>query len=222
MFKRFSAALYSIYNQLVTHDIYKINIGKWFALGGDEKYILKHNLNGQSVVFDVGGFTGVFSDSVIIKYDPEIYIFEPVEKYYAILCEKYKSNKKAHIFKFGLADKTYEDKINLLDDKTSVFGSSESKESVKITDINTFFQEHPEIVKVDLMSINIEGGEYALLTRLIDTGLIAKIDFIQVQFHKVVENYAALRESLVSKLKQTHTQKFSFPFVWDGFEKKHS
>ena len=39
------------------------------------------------------------------------------------------------------------------------------------------------IERIDLIKINIEGGEYDLLPAIIDSGLIKRIKYIQVQFH---------------------------------------
>lgn len=36
---------------------------------------------------------------------------------------------------------------------------------------------------IGLMKINIEGGEYELLERMIELGIINKVKDIQIQFH---------------------------------------
>ena len=40
--------------------------------------------------------------------------------------------------------------------------------------------------KIDLLKINIEGGEYEVLENLIENDLIKNIDNIQIQFHDFV------------------------------------
>jgi hypothetical protein len=58
---------------------------------------------------------------------------------------------------------------------------------------------------VDLMKINIEGGEYELLEHLIARGLTKRIRNIQVQFHEDVMAGAAGRmERIQSRLAETH------------------
>ena len=55
------------------------------------------------------------------------------------------------------------------------------------------------------MKINIEGGEYELLERLIAADLIRKIDDIQVQFHNFVPDAAARMERCKARCgRRTH------------------
>ena len=48
-------------------------------------YLINHNLNKDSIVFEVWWYTWVWADKMIDKYDPNMYIFEPVKEYYNIL-----------------------------------------------------------------------------------------------------------------------------------------
>ena len=73
---------------------------------------------------------------------------------------------------------------------------------------------------IDLISINIEGGEYSLLDRIIESGFISHIKELQVQFHTTVPNAAKERKRIVEKLLQTHNSSYSYPFVWEGFVRK--
>ena len=57
-------------------------------------------------------------------------------------------------------------------------------EEIEIVDMQDWINRR-EINKIALIKINIEGGEYELLDRLIETNLIEKIEDIQVQFHEM-------------------------------------
>jgi hypothetical protein len=72
---------------------------------------------------------------------------------------------------------------------------------------------------VDLMKINIEGGEYELLEHLIARGLTKRIRNIQVQFHEDVMAGAAGRmERIQSRLAETHHLTYQERFVWENWE----
>ena len=72
-------------------------------------------------------------------------------------------------------------------------------------------------MKIDLMKINIEGAEYAVILDMIDRGIIQKVDNIQVQFHDIGKpgEYEKIKE----KLLLTHKQTWWVPFVWENWER---
>jgi hypothetical protein len=65
------------------------------------------------------------------------------------------------------------------------------------------------------MKINIEGGEYELLPRMIESGIIDKIKLLQIQFHEISEDSLSQMNKIREKLKSTHNQVFAYPFVWE-------
>ena len=72
------------------------------------------------------------------------------------------------------------------------------------------------------MKINIEGAEYKLLDRIIDTGLINNINHLQIQFHKKdIENPEYKREKAISKLSETHNNIWSYYYVWERWSNKN-
>ena len=78
-------------------------------------------------------------------------------------------------------------------------------------------------ISIDLMSINIEGNEYYLLKRIIDSEMINNIINILVQFHEWYPSMTeskVLRNQIHTKLNKTHKLVFSYDFVWEKWEKK--
>ena len=65
------------------------SIKKWFADNGDATHNLNHNLNRDSIVLDIGGYTGVWASQILEKYDCQIYILEPVPDFYKILKQRF-------------------------------------------------------------------------------------------------------------------------------------
>ena len=219
MFKRVAALFYFIFHKLVTRDEFRANMGYWFAIDGDNKYLLKHRLNSKSIVFEVGGYTGVFTGKLLKRYQPQIYVFEPVKQFVKELNRKFGKKKNVFIYDFGLGASNKQVEFNLVEDETSLYRKSEKTELVEIVDIADFVKSK-KIKQIDLMSVNIEGGEYELLERIIDTGIVKRIKFIQMQFHNVVDNALVQRGELIDRLLETHEIAFSVPFVWEGFRLK--
>jgi hypothetical protein len=82
-----------------------------------------------------------------------------------------------------------------------------------------FFHRH-SIESVDLVKINIEGGEYDLLDHLIAEGLIERIRDVQVQFHDFVPGAEARRAAIRHGLEATHVVTYDEPFVWENWRRK--
>jgi len=74
--------------------------------------------------------------------------------------------------------------------------------------------------EIDLISINAEGGEYDMLRRMIDTGLVARCKNIQVQFHNFHPDAEHLRNELRAGLAKTHSESFCYKWVWESWARK--
>lgn len=191
---------------------------KWVKDNGDGNLLTNYPLDNNSIVLDVGGYVGVFTDQLNNLYQPKIEILEPVKSFYSILQKKYKSRRNIRVHNFGLSGKTRTDYIAISGDGSSQFADSRRKEKVSLIDVKQVTKKYK---KIDLVSVNVEGAEYEILGRLIDSGEIKKIKFLQVQFHDIMPNSKAKRNKLIKQLNKTHKKKFQYPFVWESFERKN-
>jgi len=223
--KALLAIPFYFWNLIVIGNTHKTQIAKWYFYQGEQKHLINHNLNSNSIVFDVGGYLGIFSDAIIQKYDPNIYIFEPIKEYVEILESKYKNNTKVHIINKGLSSKASEVDIHKTGETSSLYLEPENKlkdlssEKIELIDISEVFQ-NLNISSIDLCSINIEGAEYDLLDAIISRDLIQKIKVIQIQFHQNIPEYKKRRKNVIKKLLVTHNVSYSFPYVWECFSIK--
>ena len=196
---------------------WKYYYSKWIVDDGENALLTKYPLGPESTVVDVGGYTGNFSDKIVSLYNPHLIIFEPVKRYYKILKNKYLNNKKVNVYNHGLSDKNSVQKIYLSDDGTSLFKKSDRSEKIKLIDVSIFLKRFRSI---DLSSINIEGAEYDVLKRLLETEQIKKIKFLQVQFHSFVPQADKKRRDIIKMMFKTHRIHFSYRFVWESFKLK--
>ncbi len=174
-------------------------------------------LTAESIVLDLGGYNGEWTEHIYNKYQPTIYIFEPVESFYKRIVEKFKNNSKIHSFNYGLSDEDREEFINLDENASSVFGARRDI-SIQLRDIVRVIEEL-DLAKIDLMKINIEGGEFQVLPRLIEAGFVERITDIQVQFHHFYPDAKRLREEIRAKLFKTHHLTYDYPFVFENWRK---
>ena len=202
------------------NQIQAARVVSWFADKGDETLRLDYGLDENSIVFDIGGYKGEFARDIFCKYGANIYVFEPLKEFYDICINRFKKNKKVHSYHFGLADRTFNTHIHVSDNASSIFNVDGIKTKITLKSISDFLNEN-NIELVDLMKINIEGGEYDLLESLIDKGLISKFRNIQVQFHDfIIDNPRERMENIQKELMKTHKLTFQYDFVWENWKLK--
>lgn len=192
----------------------------WSAVNGDTTLRLNYNLNENSVVLDLGGYKGEFASDIYNKYSSTIYVFEPILSFYEIIKNKFSNNSKVHVFPFGLGNKNEQMKISLTDNSSSVYINSNQFELIQIKSIIDFMKEN-NIVSVDLIKINIEGGEYDILETLIENNLINIFKNIQVQFHDfLLDNGKERMNKIQENLSKTHQITYQYEFVWENWKLK--
>jgi len=188
----------------------------WFENQGDKTLRLNYDLNEDSIVFDLGGYEGQWASDIFSRYCCHIHIFEPVIEYANRIENIFLKNKKIVVHKIGLSDNSKIVQISVNRDESSVF--KQGKDSIDINLVRALdFIKEKNIKKIDLMKINIEGGEYELLEHLINTGFMVHIKNIQVQFHDFIADAEQRMVNIQSELAKTHSLTWQYPFVWENW-----
>jgi hypothetical protein len=109
----------------------------------------------------------------------------------------------------------YDGKIRIYGENETAtkFGQGKWIES-KCYDISEFCKKPVRLIK-----INIEGSEYRIIQRLIETETIQNIQDLQVQFH-IVDGNTSIYDSLAKRLSETHELTWRYPFVWENWRRK--
>lgn len=194
-------------------------VNQWFAANGDLTHRLNYPLNKDSIVFDLGGYVGDWSKRVWDKYNCNIFVFEPIPNLANNINQKFIGNEKIKVFNYGLSNETKKLKINFSNDGSS-FNTKSNGQTIdcEVKSIVEFIKEN-DFKKIDLIKINIEGDEFALLNTLLDNNMITLFDNIQVQFHSFIENANEMRNEIQNKLSKTHHLTYNYDFVWENWEK---
>lgn len=193
------------------------NLSQWFEDGGDNSLRINYDLNEKSVVFDLGGYFGEWSEKIYNKYKCKIHIFEPIPSLFSGLNQKFSGNNDIEIYNFGMSDNESTIEISLLNDASSFNIQSENSVKAKVVSIKNFLIEK-NINNIDLIKINIEGDEYKVLNCLLNNDLIKNFKNIQVQFHSFIPDAINLRNQIREKLKKTHMLTYDYEFVWENWE----
>lgn len=196
------------------------SIKKWRADNGDQRLIPVHDLNEDSFVMDVGGFHGDFAAEIYARYSCLINIFEPVPHFVDLMKERFEKNPKINIFDIGLGGHTSTETISVNQFSSSIYRKvSEDAVEIKIVNIVDWLDEN-KIEKIDLIKINIEGSEYELLDKFIESPYINRTKEIMIQFHNFFPDAVARMEKIQKKLAETHELSFQYPFIWENWKMK--
>lgn len=194
-------------------------IQKWKRDNGDNTHNLNYDLDENSIVMDLGGYTGLWAQQIIKKYNPNLFIIEPIEKFYSHMVSKFTNNSKVNLLNVGVGAEAKKDQIFISGDGSSRNIKTGEAIEIEIETIENIFNKF-NLSKVDLIQINIEGDEYSLLENMLDTGFIENFKNLQIQFHLNIEDCVERRQNIQQKLlEKKYNKKFDYPFVWESWEK---
>ena len=167
------------------------------------KNFIKKNKIKIDTFIDIGAFKGKYTDLILdIQKECKINMFEPQNKYYSLLKEKFKNNPNIEIIKIGLSDKErfLDLKINkheitstfsefnsankYLKYKAILFGSNLKNMTTNIEKVQVFtlgqIFEKKQFENIDLVKIDTKGQEYEsdkIHELLLNKGFVLKKTF---------------------------------------------
>lgn len=189
-----------------------------FLLSGGGK-TLYENFNFSSSadpILVLGGFQGSSAQSWQFKTQRLVHVVEPLRRY--IVAIEALSNSRLILHPFAVGAINERRSIALDSDASGQFAISDRVVEVDFKDVAEFLGDIGE--NFCLLECNIEGGEYEVFERLIQANALKKFEYIQVQFHKVGEDFELRRAQIRKCLSSTHDLEFSFDWVWERWVKK--
>jgi FkbM family methyltransferase len=188
-----------------------------------ERCLHEHDLDSDSLVLDIGAFDGEYADRLFHRYHCKIQCYEPMPNHFRLLAQRFKLEPDVQLHQVGLSNRTYQTSMGLDGLGASEFGGSARRLQVQMQDVAEVFATIAG--DVDLLKINIEGGEYPLLERMLEKDLLRRCKKVMIQFHEVEVSeipVSKLRQDIVAQIEKTHEPIFSFPFMWEGWQRRGS
>lgn len=184
-----------------------------------EEFRLQYPLTADSLVLDVGVFKGDFIDWCRKKWDCLVIGFEPCKEFFDFAAGRFAGDFRVQLQPYGLSDKNQIASISVNGDATSVHDKRGEIQKIVLRD---GARELEPMGVVDLLKVNIEGGEYQLLPRLIETRHMPHVRFLQVQYHSIGhDDPVAARERIRSDLARTHREQWCVNGgQWESWELK--
>ena len=210
------------YETRIKQDPKVIGYHDYLSKGG-EALRLNYPLKRDSIVIDAGGYHGDFAADIICKYNCKVDVFEPVRQYALQIEERFRFNDRVSVVEAGLGASEKEEYISVAEAGSTVFpGRNDyvTREKIRIISVQEYIQSKG-YSEVDLLKVNIEGGEYDLLDSILKcAALIHSIKFLQIQFHDFVPEAEVRRLEIRRKLSGTHKLMWDFPFIWESWERR--
>jgi len=210
-----------LYRRHILRDPFLFEVARWFGDKGDETLRLDYPLSQGSIVLDVGGYHGDFAAAVYERYGCKVYIFEPVPEFYQKCVTRFQGSQKIVCLNYGLS--SVDDWLDIgMAENASSFASPYANGAVQRVQVRSVVECIRElgINRIDLMKINIEGGEFDVVPAIIESGDIRKVQYLQVQFHNFVDYAAKRRAAIRTQLANTHTEMWNYDFVWESWKLK--
>jgi FkbM family methyltransferase len=194
----------------------------WRAIDGDHSLRLQYDLGPDSIVLDIGGFAGQWASDIVAMYGCRVHVFEPVPAFAARVEQRFARNPLVTVHPYGLAAVGGFVGLAVSGDASSHVRAEQLGGEV----VSVLLRTPAEVLRelgidsVDLMKLNIEGAEYDLLDHLLDTGIIARIVELQVQFHAFVPDAERRRNELCLRLSATHQRTWCYEFLWENWRRR--
>ncbi len=212
-----------LYRRHIRKDAFTREVERWFADRGDETLRLDYpDLAKDSVVFDLGGYVGDFAADINGKYGCKVYLFEPHPVFFQKCVERFRDNSQIVPLNYGVSDVDgFFELSDSVDGSSFLNGEHDGKQTVRcevravarvVRDLG--------VEQIDLMKINIEGGEFPLLEYMAQHDMLAMTRDYQIQFHKFIKDAKLRRDAIVDALSKTHDRTWCYTFVWENWKRK--
>ena len=177
------------------------------ATASEYAELLAFGLDSSATVVIVGAYKGVTAATVSELYNgPRVLAFEPQRWAWEELVEAVREFPRVECFNFGLGAEDQDDApmgewhtdacsfLELPGQREFGFGDiRETGKALRLLEVDA----------IDLLLLNIEGYEYVLLSHLIASGVIHRVRYALIQWHRDYAE-AAGHDDLLRALGETH------------------
>ena len=181
-----------------------------------------------AVVLDVGAYEGHWSTRVLAhaerhgQTDLHIHAFEPDPSSVELFRRALGADRRVALHPFGLGGRDRTEMLAVGGAGSSVFVAPDAPgfhgaEAVELRDVDGVLRSLG-IERIDLVKVNIEGGEYELFDRFHDTGWLGRTGTVFVQFHEFAPDAYRARRRVRRALEHTHRCTWSHTWVFERWD----
>jgi FkbM family methyltransferase len=191
-------------------------LGFMGATVSDPDMLITAPIDEHSTVVDAGAFVGEWAQAVVSRYGCDVIAFEPLPRIANEMKRRIGDDRRITCVPVALGadDATVPMEYHGPGSLLVPGGSSAPTQDVEVRDVAAVFDDLG-IDHIDLLKLNIEGGEYDVLDRLLETGWMERIGVLVVQFHTRWPGAPMRRRRVRRQLRHTHVEDWNYPWVWE-------
>ena len=192
---------------------------RWNQDNGNLNLVANYPLTEDSWVIELGGYKGEWTNRIVKNYKSNILVVEPIKEFCQSIIESQGTNPKVIVENNGISTEERVTQLSFNGDASSEYlEQANEKRDITCYTLDYYMSKY-NIDKVDLMQVNIEGEEYPLFEQWINSDILKKIQYIQIQFHRVGDNYEERRQNIHRGMENLGFKlRYEYPFVWESWE----
>lgn len=190
--------------------MYTIHHQRWDKDNGNFHLVANYPLTEDSWVIELGGYKGQWANRIYSNYKCKMLVLEPIPKFCEVIKEIFIDNNKVFVENNGIS--TENKTIQLFDNEdasSQYINDTSSKIDVQCYTLEHYLEKY-NIDKVDLMQVNIEGEEYPLFEKWLQSDILKKFKYLQIQYHEVGNDYRERKSKIEEGLRN-----LGFENQWD-------
>jgi FkbM family methyltransferase len=188
------------------------------------------DLRDGAVAVDVGGYHGEWTKQILGRAtelgvgDFRVHVFEPEPSCVDELHTAFDGDARVRVHPFGLGGRDRTERMAVGGLGTSQFKSTGRNGfvatiAVDIRDVDGVLLSLG-VERIDVMMINIEGGEYEVLDRMHEKGLLGRVETFFVQFHEFAPDAYRARRRNRQHLSATHACTWNYTWVYERWDRR--
>jgi FkbM family methyltransferase len=186
---------------------------RWRLLRLD-RLLFEHRLQRDELVYDVGGYRGDWAWGMLGRYSCEYHVFEPHPEAFRKLSERFAGHADVTLHEFALGGANGCASLSSAAEGSSIV-SHRSDDSIQVRLVDICQHLSNQGRQVALMKLNIEGSEYGLLEKLLQSEMRHRVQSMLIQFHLQGPDSLARYASIAASLAETHRLSWRYPFLWE-------
>jgi FkbM family methyltransferase len=199
---------------------------KWNKGDGDNTHILDYPLTENSIVLELGGYEGLWTENIVRRYNCRVVAVEPIPSFYNRMVSRLTTNipnyeEKISVENIAISTEPKVIKLYASGDASTAYSSFGVEYDVQCITLEALLEKY-NIGRVDLIQVNIEGEEYPLFEKWIQSDILKRFRFVQVQFHSFIENCTERRNLIQQGLTSLGFKlRYEYEFIWECWENKN-
>lgn len=169
-----------------------------------------------ATVVDAGAYVGEWATGMAARHRCRIECFEINPRVIPALDAAVRGWGSVVVHAHGLGATDGTAQLTAQGPGSTTFGDVPVLE-VEVRDVAAVLDEL-QVDRIAVMKLNIEGGEYEVLGRLVESGWLNRIDALLIQFHEWIPGSHRARRRIRRALRTTHGETWCFPWVFERWD----